>query len=142
MGYNILVVDDSKTMRAVITKGLRAAGVPIDELHEAANGWEALTHLEAQWIDLVLTDLNMPEMNGMELVQEMAKGDTLQNTPVVVVSTEGSKTRIEELERHGIRGYLRKPFTPEDLKTTVEDILGVCHDDDAADDDGDDRSRF
>jgi two-component system chemotaxis response regulator CheY len=124
MSYNILVADDSATVRAMVAKTLGMAKIPLHELHQAKNGSEALAILAGHWIDLVLTDINMPEMDGMELVRRMSEDEVLSRVPVVVVSTEGSETRIEELRRHGIRGYIRKPFTPEEIKAVVEGILG------------------
>ena len=124
MAYNILVVDDSATVRAMITKTLGMAGLDLQEIHQAKNGREALDLLQTHWIDLVLTDINMPEMDGLEMVQTMAADGLLRTVPVVVVSTEGSETRIQELRQQGIRGYVRKPFTPEEVKAVVENVLG------------------
>ena len=123
MAFNILIVDDSATVRAMIVKTLKLTQLPLSEVHQATNGREALDVLEEKWIDLVLTDINMPEMDGIELVGRMAENGIMQNVPVVVVSTEGSQVRIAELKQQGIRGYLRKPFTPEDLKEMVENVL-------------------
>jgi two-component system, chemotaxis family, chemotaxis protein CheY len=125
MGYNILIVDDSITVRAMIAKALKLSQLPLGEIYQAGNGQEALEALKANWTDLVLTDINMPVMNGLELVRQMAADELLRTVPVVVVSTEGSQARIDELKSHGIRGYLRKPFTPEVLKAEVENILGA-----------------
>lgn len=127
MSYNILIVDDSQTVRAVISKTLSIAGVPINELHEAANGEEGLAVLKEKWVDLVFTDINMPVMNGVEMIERMQKEDMLQSIPVVVVSTEGSKTRIEDLIQKGVRAYIRKPFTPEILRDIVDEVLGGQH---------------
>jgi two-component system, chemotaxis family, chemotaxis protein CheY len=127
MSYNILVVDDSQTVRAVISKTLSIAGVPINELHEAANGEEGLAVLKEKWVDLVFTDINMPVMNGVEMIERMQQEDMLQSIPVVVVSTEGSKTRIEDLIQKGVRAYIRKPFTPEILRDIVDKLLGGQH---------------
>ena len=124
MAYNILVVDDSTTVRAVLTKTLEMAQIPVNQLYLAANGRQALAVLQETWIDLVLTDINMPVMDGMELVKEMAADGLLSKVPVVVISTEGSEVRIAELKQNGIRGYLRKPFTPEQVKEVVEHVLG------------------
>ena len=124
MSYNILVVDDSRTTRAVIAKTLNLAGIPINELHEAENGRKALDILDDNWIDLVLADINMPEMDGVEMVDRMSEDGLMKTIPVVIVSTEGSKTRIEEMRSKGVRAYVRKPFTPEIIKDIVEDILG------------------
>jgi two-component system chemotaxis response regulator CheY len=123
MSYNILIVDDSRITRAVIAKTLSLSGVPIGELHEAENGQEALNVLDRNWIDLVLADINMPVMDGIEMVNRMSEDGLMQTIPVIVVSTEGSKTRIEEMRAKGVRAYIRKPCTPELVKSTVEDVL-------------------
>lgn len=124
MLYNILIVDDSRTTRAVISKTLNLAGVPINELYEAENGKVALDILGEKWIDLVLADINMPEMDGVEMVDRMSRDGLLRTIPVVIISTEGSQTRIEEMRSKGVKAYIRKPFTPEIIKNIVEDILG------------------
>jgi len=124
MSYNILIVDDSRTTRAVIVKTLNLAGISIGELYQAENGEDALGILDENWIDLVLADINMPVMDGVEMISRMSKDGLLQTVPVVVVSTEGSKTRIEEMRAKGVRAYVRKPCTPEAIKNIVEGILG------------------
>ncbi len=125
MTLNILVVDDSDTVRAVICKTLGLAGVPVGELYQAANGQEALEIMGANWIDLVFSDINMPVMGGIEMIETMEKNDMMESIPVVVISTEGSKRRIEELKNKGIRAYIRKPFTPERVREVVDDIIGA-----------------
>jgi len=124
MPYNILIVDDSDTVRAVIAKTLSMAGLDLGEVHTAANGQEGLDLLREHWVDLVLTDINMPVMNGVEMIERMEADDALSQVPVVVVSTEGSTRRMDELKAKGVRAYLRKPFTPEKLKETIEELLG------------------
>ena len=124
MSYNFLVIDDSKTARLMLAKSINLSGLPIGEVHMAENGREALDLLRDNWIDMVLTDINMPDMNGMELVRIMAQEGLLQTVPVVVVSTEGSDIRIGELRDHGIRDYLRKPVRAEHIRDVVEQILG------------------
>lgn len=124
MAYNILVVDDSDTVRAVIVKTLGLTGVDIGTIHQARDGQEALDLLKDEWVDLVFTDINMPVMTGIELVERMQADSMLETIPVVVVSTEGSKTRIDDLMRKGVRAYIRKPFTPEALKEVVDNVLG------------------
>ena len=124
MSYNILIVDDSRTTRAVIVKTLNLAGISIGELYQAENGEDALDVLDENWIDLVLADINMPVMDGVEMISIMSKDGLLQTVPVVVISTEGSKTRIEEMRAKGVRAYVRKPCTPEVIKNIVEGILG------------------
>ena len=128
MGYNILLVDDSVTVRQVLKKALHIAQVPLTELLEAGNGEEALAVLRDHWIDLVFMDLNMPGMGGAELYDNMRQDEEMKDVPVVVISTEGSKTRIEELKRKGIFAYIRKPFQPEQVRDVVGEVLGGMND--------------
>jgi two-component system chemotaxis response regulator CheY len=124
MAYNILIVDDSFPMRAVIKKVIKASGFNIGELFEAGNGKQALQILNEQWLDLVLTDYNMPDMNGLELLKAMKRQDTLTDIPVVIVTTEGSDQRVEEFLNQGAVAYIKKPFTPEQIKSHLNRILG------------------
>lgn len=128
MAYNFLVVDDSTTTRAIIKRILGLSAVPIGELYEAENGEEALEVLKDNWVDLVFADINMPKMNGVEMVQRMAEDGLLQSIPVVIVSSDGSEARIEELMSKGVRAYLKKPFTPENIKESIDEILGGAKD--------------
>lgn len=123
MAFNILIVDDSGTTRAMIRKTLGLTKLPLGQLLEAANGAEALTLLGTHWIDLVLCDINMPVMDGHELVARMHDDPVLQTIPVAIVSTEGSEERITELRALGISAYLRKPFKPEDVSALVLGLL-------------------
>lgn len=124
MAYNILVVDDSRTIRSVLTKTLGLAGLDIGEIFTAADGKEALDCLRENWVDVVISDLNMPVMTGIELINEMAGDDLLKSIPVIVVSTDGSATRIAELKEKGVRKYIRKPFTPETVGSVITETLG------------------
>lgn len=124
VAFNVLIVDDSSTSRAVILKSLELAKVPLGEVHQAENGLKALEALKANWIDIVFADINMPVMNGVELVRNIAADEALKGIPVVVISTEGSQTRIEELEAQGICAFLRKPFKPEKFREIVTQVLG------------------
>ena len=124
MAFNILIVDDSRTIRSVIKKTLQIAEVPCGELYEAENGQEALEVMQAHWVDLVFADINMPVMNGVEMIEQMAAHDMLRDMPVIIVSTEGSKTRIDDLFAKGVKAYLRKPITPEQLRTVIHDVMG------------------
>jgi len=129
MGFTILLVDDSKTTRKVIARTLRLAKVPIDEIYEANNGKEALDVLGTQTVDIVLADINMPVMDGIEMIEQMSGEGLLQSIPVIMVSTVGSETRIEHLKTKGVRAYIRKPFLPEVIGRVVSDILGFCTED-------------
>ena len=127
MDLNILVVDDSQMVRAVIAKTLQLSQVPVKELFQAANGKEALDILGDNWIDLVFADINMPVMTGVEMIEIMHKDGLLQTVPVIIISSDGSSTRMDQLKAKGVTAYIRKPFTPELLKSVVDDILGVKH---------------
>ena len=127
MPYNVLIVDDSKTIRAVIVKTLKLTGLDIKEIYQAENGQEALDCLHDNWIDIILTDLNMPVMTGLEMVDKMSEDGLLKDIPVVVISTDGSATRIEELKEKGVRAYVRKPFTPEGIGEIIDKVLGVIN---------------
>lgn len=124
MSYNILIVDDSSIVRSVLKKTLHMANIPIDELYEAPDGKEALDVLRGMWIDLVFTDINMPGMGGVEMVQIMHDEGIIKTVPVIVISTEGSVVRMDEMKKLGVRAYLRKPFSPEGVKEVVDSILG------------------
>ena len=121
---NILIVDDSPTIRAMLVKTLHIAGIDVGECIHAGNGQEALEKIADNWIDIIFLDINMPVMNGVELVEKMAKDGLMNTIPVIIISTEGSETRIESLRKSGITAYLRKPFRPEDIKKVVLDITG------------------
>ena len=123
MAYNILIVDDSATTRAVIKKTIQIAGVETNEIYQAANGKEALELLDANWVDIVFSDVNMPVMGGVEMVEKLYEDGLLKTIPVIMISTEGNATRIEQLKSRGVRAYIRKPFTPEIIKSVIDDIL-------------------
>jgi len=130
MALNMLVVDDSATMRKMIIRTLRVAGFSLHEIQEAADGLEALEKLAANDIDLALLDLNMPGMGGLAALERIRSDPHTRDLPVVVVSTEGSETRIQLVRSQGAR-FLRKPFTPEDLVAAVADAIGGIDDDQA-----------
>ena len=142
MAYNILIVDDSLPMRAVIKKSIKLSGFNAGQLLYASNGKEALDILRDNWCDLVITDYNMPSMNGMELIMEMKKDETMSSIPVVVVTTEGSSRRVEEFMEAGAVGYIKKPFTPEEIRQQLNDILGEPEDGEENADNGDGEFDF
>jgi two-component system chemotaxis response regulator CheY len=124
MSYAILVADDSSIVRTMVKKAIGMAGLEVAKVFEAANGKEALEILAHNWVDIVFADLNMPEMNGAELVDRMSQDAMLVSTPVVIVSSEQSQTKIDELKRKGIRAYIKKPFRPEGFREVVDRVLG------------------
>lgn len=126
MSLNVLVVDDSSVMRSMIIKTLRLSGVPLGEILEASNGKEGLDLLEENWVDLALVDINMPVMNGEEMIDRVRENPEMASLPVVVVSTESSETRIETLQKKGAK-FVHKPFTPEALGRTIVNVTGVSY---------------
>jgi two-component system, chemotaxis family, chemotaxis protein CheY len=128
MAFNVLVVDDSAVMRAMISRVVRLSGVPLGEMFEAANGEEGLRVVAEQWVDLVLLDINMPVMNGEEMLRRLRAEPETASLPVIVVSTESSETRVHALEELGV-AFVHKPFAPEDLRATILRITGVTPDD-------------
>ena len=118
MPKTVLIVDDSATMRKLIMRGIRQAGIAKAEFREAADGAEALKALETARCDLVVTDVNMPGMGGIEFVK--AAGKLVAAPPIVMITTEGNEDLLKEALDHGARGVIKKPFTPD----TIRQILG------------------
>ena len=127
MAFNLLVVDDSAVMRTMVIKTLRLSGVPVGDVYQAANGEEGLDRLREHWVDLVLLDLNMPQMNGEELLAEIRSHPDTASVAVVVVSTEGSEARIKRIRDLGAL-FVHKPFRPEELRAVIRDLTGVSDD--------------
>jgi two-component system chemotaxis response regulator CheY len=126
MAHHILIVDDSVLMRTALKRTIDMVGIETESISEAGNGLEALAVLESKPIDLILTDLNMPEMNGVELVHCLKEKPEYANIPIIVITTESNVLRIEDLQAEGIQDYLHKPFTPEEFRETILRSLGVC----------------
>ncbi len=121
---DILLVDDSRTQRMIMKKILGMTDIEIGETYQAANGLEALELLRDNKIDLIFTDINMPEMDGETMVRAIKQDDRINNIPIVVITSKGSDfTRSTFLEL-GVESYLVKPFTPEDVVEVVESITG------------------
>jgi two-component system chemotaxis response regulator CheY len=128
MAFHLMIVDDSPAMRAFIVRVIWLSGLDVGVCMEASNGQEALDMLHANWTDLVLTDVNMPVMNGEQFVRCMGEDEMLRTIPVVVVSTDGSENRVQKMMALGAKGYVKKPFSPELLRQTIEQVLGVTND--------------
>jgi len=124
MPYNILIVDDSGSMRKVIKKILHISGFKMGECLEACNGREALEVLENNWVDLILSDIHMPEMDGFGLLRALREKDGWSDLPVVLITTESNEDRIREAMSLGARGYVRKPFRPEEIRAYLHQIMG------------------
>lgn len=122
-GIRALIVDDSSVMRKIVERCLRQAGVEIQEVYNASNGIEGLALVKENRLDLVLTDINMPVMDGLEFVRQMQGLENGRNTPIVMITTEGGEKQVLEALSLGAKGYIRKPFTPEQVKEQVIPIL-------------------
>ena len=118
-----LIVDDSSVMRKIVERSLRQAGIDFSEVREASNGAEALGALNGGAVDLILCDINMPVMDGIEFLQQLQSNPSLKTIPVVMITTEGSESHVVKALSMGARGYIRKPFTPEQVKQHVIPLL-------------------
>ena len=125
MSRNVMIVDDSATQRAMIRRALLMAGLEIGEMYEASTGIQALARLGEHEVAVILLDIHMPAMNGLQLLSRMRQHERLRNIPIVIASTEGSEERLEQLSALGVAGYLRKPFAPEQLRDVLKPLLGV-----------------
>jgi len=126
MAYRILIVDDSPAMRAFVRRVLELSGFDLSDCFEAGDGAEALTLLGAEWVDAILTDINMPRMDGEQFLARLAADDLLRSIPAIVISTDATHGRIARLTALGARGYVTKPFVPEELRDVLERTLGVA----------------
>ena len=138
MSFNVLIVDDSRSMRAVIKKTISMSGFKMDQCLEAENGREALDVLAKDWVDVIVSDINMPEMNGLEFLGELKKDDLLKTIPAIVISTEGSEKRIQDAFDLGAMGFIKKPFFPEEIKKVLYKVIGVSDEGKYEEDEGDD----
>jgi two-component system chemotaxis response regulator CheY len=120
-----LIVDDSSVMRKIVERSLRQAGVNLTKVYEAGNGAEALGIIAENKVDLILCDINMPVMDGLEFVKQLSSIENAKGVPVVMITTEGSESHVVQALSFGARGYIRKPFTPEQVKEHVVPLLGV-----------------
>ena len=123
MAINLLIVDDSSVMRSMIAKALRMSGIELSAIYEAGNGKEGLDRLDEQSIDLAIIDINMPVMNGEEMIDHMRSRPDTRQIPVIVISTEGSEARIKQLKEKGAR-FIHKPFTPERIRDVINELVG------------------
>lgn len=122
MAVNVLIVDDSSLTRKKIRRIIEMTELEVGQFLEAGNGYEALKILDESHVDLVLADLNMPEMNGAEMIHRMKSNEATKSIPVVVVSTESRTSRVKELLARGIKDYLHKPFSPEEFKELINTL--------------------
>jgi two-component system chemotaxis response regulator CheY len=123
MDSDVLVVDDSAAIRKILTRVLRQTGMAIQTIHEAGDGQEALALMAQHRIDLVLSDINMPKMDGLQLLASLKASPQWQRIPVVMITTEGGETKVAEAVKLGAAGYVRKPFTADQIKEKLVGLL-------------------
>ena len=120
---DVLIVDDSAAIRKILQRVLRQADVPIGTVYEAADGAEALDTLKKQTVGLILSDINMPNMDGLEFLTKVRAEAAWQKLPIVMVSTEGTQAKVMEAVERGASGYVRKPFTAEQIKEKLTGLI-------------------
>lgn len=125
MAFRFLIVDDSPAMRTVVHRVLTMTGIPMAACWQASNGQEALDLLKGQPVDVILTDINMPTMDGEQFVANLQASEALRSIPVLVVSSAQTELRAQRLLALGAKGFVKKPFLPETLKEKLVEILGV-----------------
>ena len=123
MDSDILVVDDSAAIRKILTRVLRQTGMAIQTIHEAGDGQDALAVMAQHRVDLVLSDINMPKMDGLQLLASLKASPQWHSIPVVMITTEGGETKVAEAVRLGAAGYVRKPFTADQIKEKLAGLL-------------------
>jgi len=121
-----LIVDDSAVMRKIVERALRQAGLDALIVREAGNGHEGLEILKVQPVDLILSDINMPSMDGLEFLRQVVARKLAPGVPVVMITTESSEEHVKEAIHAGARGYIRKPFTAEQVKQRVLPLLNAA----------------
>ena len=124
MGLEVLIVDDSASMRSIVRKIVGLSGYEISTYYESSNGLEALDILSKQWIDIILLDINMPQMDGITFLREMKKEELYKKIPVVLVTTEARQDTVDEAFNLGVKAHIKKPFQPEQIRQILDDILG------------------
>jgi two-component system chemotaxis response regulator CheY len=123
MDSDVLVVDDSAAIRKILQRVLRQTGMAIGAIHEAGDGQEALAVLEHHPVRLVLSDINMPKMDGLQLLAFLKGSPQWRTVPVVMITTEGGEAKVSEAVKLGAAGYVRKPFTADQIKEKLTGIL-------------------
>ena len=121
-----LIVDDSSVMRKIIERTLRQAGLELETVYEASSGSEALELLQNQQVHLILSDINMPSMDGLEFLNQLRSRNLAAGTPIVMITTESSAEHVKKAILAGAHGYIRKPFTVEQMKEHVVPLVSTA----------------
>lgn len=123
MALDVMIVDDSAAIRKILQRVLIQADVPLGKVHEAGDGAEALEKLKSTTVGLILSDINMPNMDGLELLSALKAQEATKSVPVIMVTTEGSSSRVMEAVNLGASGYVRKPFTADQIKEKLAGLI-------------------
>lgn len=124
MPFDLLIVDDSAAIRKILQRVLQKAETPIGNIYEAGDGVEALAVMKANPVNLVLSDINMPNMDGLQLLGHIRSSEEWKTIPVILITTEGSQAKVMEAAQNGATGYVRKPFTPEQINQVLAGLTG------------------
>lgn len=120
MALDLLIVDDSAAIRKILERVLRQAEIPLGEVYQSGDGVEALSVLKQNKVGLILADINMPNMDGLELLKEVKAAPDWQSIPVIMVTTESGQAKVMQAVELGAAGYIRKPFTADQIKSKLE----------------------
>ena len=123
MPLDVLIVDDSAAIRKILHRVLVQAELPLGRVHEANDGHEALHALGSNTVGLILSDINMPNMDGIELLSKIKANHALKSVPIIMITTEGSQERVLQALQLGASGYVRKPFTPDQIKEKLAGLV-------------------
>ena len=123
MAMDILIVDDSAAIRKILRRVLQQAEVPLGEVFEAGDGLEAVEQLKNRKVSLILSDINMPNMDGLQFLSCLKASEEWRNVPVIMITTEGSQAKVMEAVQLGARGYVRKPFTADQIKEKLAGLV-------------------
>lgn len=122
MPLDVLIVDDSAAIRKILHRVLTQTELPLGKVHEANDGNEALSTLDREKVGLILSDINMPNMDGIELLSRIRANEAYNGVPIIMITTEGSQEKVMQALKLGAAGYVRKPFTPDQIK---EKLVGI-----------------
>lgn len=122
-GMAVLIVDDSSVMRKIVERALRQAGLNLTQVVEAGTGREGLAALSRDRVDLIVSDINMPAMDGLEFLRQIQAQRLAPGVPVVMITTESGEQHVHEALLAGAQGYIRKPFTPDQVRDRVLPLL-------------------
>jgi two-component system chemotaxis response regulator CheY len=122
-GMTVLIVDDSSVMRKIVERALRQAGLDVARVVEAGSGREGLDALRREEVALIVSDINMPNMDGLEFVRQVQRDGLARGAPVVMITTESGEDHVREALAAGAQGYIRKPFTPDQVRDRVLPLL-------------------